>query len=285
MVTNQFQNHLLNLPKGVEVHITLGDLFDAGYIPSATLLDAIITYQTAAMDNPGTKFFILQGNHDINKELNKKSAFHVLAHVLEPLLNVKVITKETYLPELDTIFLPWQPKTSATEAISSLPPAKNAITHFDMEGTPNSMPQEEFKARGVETVFNGHIHRPEAVNKDGITYHLIGSMQPYAFDQDPDGRLYVKISLQEFKENPEKYKDKVIKIELQEGEEFSSHDFDCLALSVVRSENRKNTTDINPEAVNFDIYELLKLGMEKRDVDLTVMEEVLNLWSRRSSSM
>jgi hypothetical protein len=75
----------------------------------------------------------------------------------------------------------------------------------------------------------GHVHQPRALQRDGIEIVNVGSMQPYGHGEGEE--LYVTIELDQFKSDPDQYRDKCVRIRLKEGEHID-FEVDCLQVQV-----------------------------------------------------
>jgi hypothetical protein len=65
-----------------DVHINLGDLLDRPVVPYDVIVRAARIYAQAAQHRPETQFLILQGNHDVSRDLERVSAFDVFAEIV-----------------------------------------------------------------------------------------------------------------------------------------------------------------------------------------------------------
>jgi hypothetical protein len=68
-----------------------------------------------------------------------------------------------------------------------------------------------------------------ACARDGLEINNVGSLQAYGHGEGED--LYVTIDLDQFKSNPDQYRDKCVRIRLKEGE-LIDFEVDCLRLQV-----------------------------------------------------
>ncbi len=73
-----------------DVHINLGDLLDRPVVPYDVIVRAARIYAQAAEDQPETQFLILQGNHDVSRDLERVSAFDVFAEIVWGIRNIRI---------------------------------------------------------------------------------------------------------------------------------------------------------------------------------------------------
>ena len=126
---------------------------------------------------------------------------------------------------------------SATELANQLTVNCNylaAFGHYDLtsHGSDfNLVPTEVFAALKIPTVYTGHIHRAQTIERHGVTVHAVGSMQPYAHGEQAEGDLlYQTLTLDEFNaRNPEDFLDVNLRI-LLKGDEVFDTQLDCLSL-------------------------------------------------------
>jgi len=213
--------------------IIMGDLFDKYSVPENLVLD------TAEILNEATKWkkiYVLKGNHDGTRDSVRKGSFDVL----ERLCPKVVFVKGVYEIQLENGYLAlfgYDAFKSATELANQLTVNCNylaAFGHWDLtsHGSDfNLVPTEVFAALKVPTVYTGHIHKAQTIERHGVTVHAVGSMQPYAHgEQAEDDLLYQTLTLDEFNaRNPEDFLDVNLRI-LLKGDEVFDQQVDCLSL-------------------------------------------------------
>jgi hypothetical protein len=286
----EFKRHLNDLEIG-DVHVCMGDLFDAFSVDEAVVLRAADIYIQAAHDNDGVEYFILRGNHDAVRDADKKSSFDVFAALVADVENITVVSERAVV-QGDYLFCPWHPFKAAKEIVveAGRGPQTVAFGHWDLrefgEENPNKVPLVALVARGIKLAITGHEHTPcdTTFKTPGGEIRVIGtgSMLPYSHGEDPHGAVYVTKTLAEVLADPTLYKDKCLRVLLATGEELP--EVDCLQLT------SKKIDDLTPDAVEvslaeFDFEALFKAVFEEAGVDTVTTNEVWGFYqSLRSAS-
>lgn len=233
MIWSQFVSEV-NKTHTTDYFIHLGDVFDKPYVSYDLIANTATVFNQAARKNPKTTFVILKGNHDLTRNLERLSAFDLFAKLLTE-KNIVVVDTHRVLGEF--AFFPYNPvKEAATCAQElDLTGVKIAFGHCDTNGfgsDHNVVPTKVLAAKGVTTVYTGHVHKPEVFTRDGVTVNVVGSMQPYAFGEQVDDTLYVEHTLETLKKAGD-LRDKVVRVTLQP-DELLEDEVDCLQLVVKR---------------------------------------------------
>lgn len=213
--------------------IVMGDLFDTYSIPDELTLWVSETLNEAAQ---WKEVYVLRGNHCVSRDAEKRGSFDVL----ERLCPKVVFVKGVYEIQLENGYLAlfgYDAFKSATELANQLTVNCNylaAFGHYDLtsHGSDfNLVPTEVFAALKIPTVYTGHIHRAQTIERHGVTVHAVGSMQPYAHGEQAEGDpLYQTLTLDEFNaRNPEDFLDVNLRI-LLKGDEVFDTQLDCLSL-------------------------------------------------------
>ena len=213
--------------------IIMGDLFDKYSVPESLVLWAADKLNEAA---EWKKIYVLRGNHDLSRDEEKRGSFDVL----EKLCPNVVFVKGVWEIQLENGYLAlfgYDAFKSATELANQLTVNCNylaAFGHYDLtsHGSDfNLVPTEVFAALKIPTVYTGHIHRAQTIERHGVTVHAVGSMQPYAHGEQAEGDpLYQTLTLDEFNaRNPEDFLDVNLRI-LLKGDEVFDTQLDCLSL-------------------------------------------------------
>ena len=213
--------------------IIMGDLFDKYSVPERLVLWAADKLNEAA---EWKKIYVLRGNHDLSRDEEKRGSFDVL----EKLCPNVVFVKGVWEIQLENGYLAlfgYDAFKSATELANQLTVNCNylaAFGHYDLtsHGSDfNLVPTEVFAALKIPTVYTGHIHKRQTIERHGVTVHAVGSMQPYAHGEQAEGDLlYQTLTLDEFNaRNPEDFLDVNLRI-LLKGDEVFDTQLDCLSL-------------------------------------------------------
>ena len=214
--------------------IVMGDLFDKYSVSENIVLDVAETLNAAT---EWKKVYVLRGNHDSTRDSVRKGSFDVL----EKLCPKVVFVKGIYEIQLENGYLAlfgYDAFKSAAELANQLTANCNylaAFGHYDLtsHGSDfNLVPTEVFAQLKIPTVYTGHIHRAQTIERHGVTVHAVGSMQPYAHgEQAEDDLLYHTLTLEEFNQAVEviNFENTNLRI-LLKGDEVFDTQLDCLSL-------------------------------------------------------
>ena len=213
--------------------IIMGDLFDKYSVPESLVLWTADKLNEAAR---WKEIYVLRGNHDLSRDEEKRGSFDVLERLCPKVVFVKGVW-EIQLENGYLALFGYDAFKSATELANQLTVNCNylaAFGHYDLtsHGSDfNLVPTEVFAALKIPTVYTGHIHRAQTIERHGVTVHAVGSMQPYAHGEQAEGDLlYQTLTLDEFNaRNPEDFLDVNLRI-LLKGDEVFDTQLDCLSL-------------------------------------------------------
>jgi DNA repair exonuclease SbcCD nuclease subunit len=255
-----------------DFHINLGDLLDRPVVPYDVIVRAARIYARAAQHHPETQFLVLQGNHDVSRDLERISAFDVFAEIVWGMPNVRVVREPIVIDGL--LLVPFDPVTPTAELIEELGTAAEiAVGHWDIDGfgdNHNLIPTKLLAEMGVMRAFTGHVHKPDRFTRDGVDVVVVGSLQPFSHGEGP---MYVTLSLAEAREvDPAAIRDKCVRIQLQPGETYDL-EIDCLQLTLQRLSSEEE-----PEAVtlgDFDMAALFGQAFDQAGVSVDLRAAVL----------
>lgn len=213
--------------------IIMGDLFDTYSIPDELTLWVSETLNEAVQ---WKKVYVLRGNHCVSRDAEKRGSFDVL----EKLCSNVIFVKKVYEIQLENGYLAlfgYDAFKSAAELAGQLTEGLNylaAFGHWDLtsHGSDfNLVPTEVFATLKTPTVYTGHIHKAQTIERHGVTVHAVGSMQPYAHGEQAEGDpLYQTLTLEQFNlADPESFHNVNLRI-LLKGDERFTEQVDCLSL-------------------------------------------------------
>lgn len=273
MVWKDFENSVLNCK--TKIHIQVGDLFDSFIVPPEVVLRAAEVYKQAPK---GITYVVLRGNHDASRDTNKKSSFDIFCELVSECSNVKVVKDEPCTLG-EYAFIPWHPFISSQEQSLDLKGKYEAVFgHFDLESfggsDHNLLPYDELRTL-TSTVVTGHIHTPSDSIRNGLRVVVTGSMQPYSHGEDPEGKLYVTVTIDEVLKVPEEFINKNVRLLVKPGDEVP--ELDCLSLILKNSETAEDTEegDIEVEFEDFDMDRLFNVCLKDNNVTQEVSEKIL----------
>lgn len=250
--------------------VMVGDLFEK---PICSLKDAFTAYQMvlgAAEAQPHRDFIMMAGNHDVSPQQDNPGAFDILKLFDGMLSNLFIVT--TPFVWNDIAFFPWQWDRTALEQLEDVRGQQfdMAVGHWDLVAydenhTEHLCPAAELKAMGAKEIYSGHWHIKGDYWVDGVTVHCTGSMQPMTHAEDPDGNLYVTLSLEEYEDaDPETLKDKYVRV-VVEGDAEVDALADCLGFKVQRK-SAPEWDDGGVEVGEFKVTDIIQKNLEKHKV-------------------
>lgn len=251
-----------------ELNICVGDLFDHPFVAFSVVLDAARAYHEAAAASPSTTFVVLAGNHDIPRNTETVGAFDIFSALMAPLKNVVVLTKPAVIDEV--ALFPWEWTRTAEEQVADVQGQKfhTVVGHWDLEsfGGDDSHICPTHLFDNDVNIYSGHYHLAGDYVVGGRTVHCTGSMQPYTHAEDPEGKMYVTLTLDEALARDD-LSEKCVRILLNKGQELPT-DLDCLALTAKRV-----SEDVAPEDLNIEGFNWSNILTEKMaDVPTHVVE-------------
>lgn len=263
----QMEKFKAELATDCDVNIMVGDLFDHPQVSMQVILDAVDAVEDAAKARPRTQFFMMAGNHDRSRQLNTVGAWEIFRRMVEGrhdnLLVVDTVDK------CETIaFVPWEWGKPVAQAIEGRFPEVDeeivhVVLHHDLESfggddsylVPTKLIKRLFP--NVETIVTGHWHLEGDYKVDGIDVTCTGSLEPYSHAEDPNGEMYVTLTLEQFEErDPDELKDKCVRILLREGEELPT-ELDCAALTAKRIVDGDDSESVAERLGAFDWQSIL----------------------------
>jgi DNA repair exonuclease SbcCD nuclease subunit len=265
MQWRDFESSLMDVAHNT-LHVCMGDLFDTRIVPYSVVLRAAERYRHAAERNPDCTYVVIVGNHDDSRDTEQKTAFDVFSRLVEP-FGVICISEIPHIFE-PYVVIPWSPVFTAAEMVEKwahlIKGQRVAFGHWDVTGGgDNLVPTKQLKALGIETVVTGHDHLRRELKIDDVDVVVTGSMQPYSHAEDPDGDLYVTMTLDEIAEHPpEFFSNKCVRVRLAPGEALPQ--LDCLQIGTQYDEVEENAQDVAFEA--FDMEALFQQACEEAEV-------------------
>lgn len=278
MVFEDFRKQVLT-PK-VDLHVCLGDLFDKAVIPYDILLKAAEVYLQAAIENPDCDYVVLRGNHDIYRDLTRKSAFDVFEQLVSGYDNIHIV-KDRAVRIDDYAFVGFSVAHKAADLLTDdLKGCHTLCGHYDVESfggdDHNLVPTARAAELGIKTIFTGHVHKPHRFERDGVEVVVNGSMQPFAHGEEVSDKLYVTLTPAELAmKSPDYLRNRCVRVlGVPEGE------VDCLQLTI----KRDKTDDADAPTVSmgdFNILELFKQSFEEAAVPPPLQEIMLHEYQSR----
>jgi predicted phosphodiesterase len=245
----------------VDMVVMVGDLFDKPFVPLPVINDAVSSVVGAAMSRPDVHFVFLAGNHDKSRQVGVKGAWELFSVAVGWLKNVTVLDYPALIAGV--AFYPWEWGRSAQEQAEDFgkQSADIAIGHWDLMsfGGDDShiCPTHELLAQLNDDVmiYSGHYHDAGEFMVDEVPVTCTGSMQPYTHAEDPDGNLYVTLTVEEALARDD-LKDKCVRILLEPGEDMP--DLDCLQLTQKRVDAEQEEIEIHQVGIGaFDLHAVL----------------------------
>jgi DNA repair exonuclease SbcCD nuclease subunit len=258
-----FEASLFNL-EGAHVHVCMGDLFDRWAVPYEVIWRCAAVYREAHRKRPGVRYVVLQGNHDASKDLTKVSAFKIFTGLVDSFVTV-VRDEPLRLRDLGLTFIPWDPVINAAEMVEKhkdlIAGSTAVFGHWDIVAvgeTSNLLPVDLLHTGcNVEWIITGHEHTRRMLKYNDRPVVVTGSMQPYSFAEDTEGKLYVTHTLDEVKAalaaDADAFAWKNLRIQLKAGETLTET-INCLQLKLVPAD----AADEEQESVGEVEFEVFK---------------------------
>lgn len=230
----QFAQFEACLQTDAEIHVQMGDLFDKMQVPYAVVWSAAQAYWKVAGSD--TKYVVIRGNHDASRDADRVSAFQIFAELVRP-YGILVVDNEPVRIG-DEVFIPWHPFINARDMVLQnedlIRGAHTVYGHWDVVmGQDNQLPAGELRALGVKLAVTGHDHTPRLEKLQGLEVLVTGSMQPYSHGEDPNGNIYVTLSLTDLLKDLDAVKNKCVRLVLEPTEQLDIP-VDCLQLQIQR---------------------------------------------------
>lgn len=262
-----------------DVIIMVGDLFEKPICSLQDLFSILSLILTTAQANPTRTYVMMAGNHDISAQRDDKGAFDILNlfHGLVP--NLIIAMKPTLVGRIGVF--PWEWDRTALEQLEDAKDweMKVAVGHWDLVAyhdmhDDHMCPAEELVAMGVEEIYSGHWHVPGEYKVAGHVVHCTGSMQPMTHAEDPEGKLYVTLTLEEYEAaDPEKLKNKYVRVRIEDGEEVDRLE-DCLGFKVQKIKTDTTGPEPQVQMEGFKMAEVMKKSFEKHGVPQKVRQHI-----------
>lgn len=256
MQFEQFERELLT---DCDLNVQMGDIFDKMVVPYTVIAKTVAAYRAALAARPDTTFALLRGNHDADRDLDRVSAFDILCQILEPMgvICAKDEPRTLSFGDYSICLMPWHPVFSAEEMVEKYKPSVFDIDlvcgHYDVVTVDdhfNRCPAKSLQALGVKAIATGHDHLKRIEMVDGVPVEVVGSMQPYSHAEDPEGTLYVTLSLADATDGRD-LTNKCVRILLQPGETLDQP-IDCLQLTLKRERAEAEEVEADFEAFDLD---------------------------------
>ena len=228
----------------VDFNISVGDLFDHPHVGYKVALEVAELYLKAAEALPNTNFYVMAGNHDLPRNLGVVGAFDAFEEIVAGRFpNLIVVRRATQVSPFLALF-PWEWNKSAAEQVveigSPLDDDFNrgvAVGHWDLQsygGDDTHMaPTSMLHVKGWTQLYSGHYHTEGDYTVNGHVVHCTGSMEPYSHGEDPEGKIYVTLTLDEATDGRD-LSEKCVRVILSEGEELPD-DLDCMAITAIKA--------------------------------------------------
>lgn len=226
----------------VDYNISVGDLFDHPHVSYKVVLEVAELYLEAAKQTPDTTYLVMAGNHDLPRNLGTVGAFDAFEEIVSGRYpNLLVARRPTWISDAKLILFPWVWDRSAEE-MAPIPgmtvfQGYTAIGHWDLQsygGDDSHMaPTQALHDLGITEIYSGHYHTEGDYTVNGHVVHCTGSMEPYSHGEDPEGKIYVTLTLAEATDGRD-LTEKCVRVILADGQELPD-DLDCMALTAIKA--------------------------------------------------
>lgn len=257
----------------VDLIIIMGDLFDKFQVSNEVIMKFVrLTHEVHYEGMP--KVYVLMGNHDVTRNVNLISSFDLVSN-MNVARNFEFVSVNT-LVGTDILLCPYNAFVHTSELFGPLKDLKYSAIFghwdtisFDDIGH-NLLPY--FMAENTPLIVTGHEHTPkEWTLPNGTRIIVTGSMLPYSHAEDPEGKLYVTLSVEEFLKDPAAYKDMCVRLLVEDGEELPEQ-IDVLQLTV-KHVTKEQQEEINVSLEEFSMKKLFTEAMTKFNVSEETIEK------------
>lgn len=280
----QMKQFMDELMKKADVTVMVGDLFDTFLVSNELLVETYNIIKYAATHNPDRFFILMSGNHDISRDAEVTSSFHLLRLLLKDEKNITVAMETMELEHVRVgkfLVCPYSEFNSAAQEVE--PYSGNnysyVVGHWDtmpIAGPHNLVPLDAL-FQMTDIVVTGHIHTPSTTIIDNKTLHQTGSMQPYSHGEDATGEVYVTETIEQVEArlaiDPKHYHDKCLRLVV--GKLETIPEIDCLQLTVKTVDGAAPTAQVVMEKFSFKelFFESLKETEVPEDIIKKYWEE------------
>lgn len=274
-----FQDFKERLNSGSEeVVIMVGDLLEKPLCSLQDLYEILRMILDACKSNPNRLFIMMAGNHDVSAQDKVKGGFDILNLFNGLVPNLRIVMEPEVIKGI--ALLPWQWHRSALSQLEDIRGKifDYAIGHWDLvkydeSNTDHLCPALQLHEMGAKQIFSGHWHIPGLYTIDGVSVTCTGSMQPMTHAEDPDNKLYVTMSVQEYEDtDPETLKNKYVRVLAEKDEEVTELP-DCLGFKIQRFKTEIDSdTEISFEG--FKVSDVVSKNLIKFEVPEDVSKEI-----------
>lgn len=275
LLFNDFREKLL---EGSEpILIVVGDLFEKPICSLQDLHETIQILLCAAAVRPERTFFIMCGNHDISPQSQSYGAFHILYTMNGIVPNLRFVMKPMVCEGI--AMFPWEWGRTALEQLKDVSGEEfdTAVGHWDLVAydenhTEHLCPAKELTEMGAKAIYSGHWHIAGDYKVNGVTVHCTGSMQPMTHAEDPSGKMYVTLTLEEYEAtDPETLKNKYVRVQLDEADVVEPLS-DCLGFKLQRRLKLGENPDEEVQVDSFSAKDIIQKNLFKHDVPQDVSD-------------
>lgn len=241
--------------------IMVGDLFEKPICNLQDLYTILNMILTAARQAPERHFVMMAGNHDISPQADTRGAFDILGLFDSFVPNLTIAITPMVIDGV-AIF-PWEWDRTAAEQLADVEGQDfdYAVGHWDLvlydeNHADHICPAKALTEMGAKEIYSGHWHVAGEYKIENVIVQCTGSMQPMTHAEDPDGKMYVTMTLEEYNEtDPDTLKDKYVRVQIMKGEEVDDLP-DCLGFKTLTLEAQMATDDAGPAEVSLDGFKV-----------------------------
>ena len=262
--------------------IIMGDLFDTYSIPDELTLWVSETLNEAVQ---WKEIYVLRGNHCVSREVEKRGSFDVLERLCPAVVFVKQVYEVVLLKNSAgrIALFGYDAFKSAAELAETLTPDLNylaAFGHYDLNphGSDfNVVPTEVFSRFNINTVYTGHIHKAQTIERHGVTVHAVGSLQPYAHGEELEGEtLYQTLHKNEVEDllaqNENHFEDVNLRVLVASGGSWVEAVPNCLSFQVkILAADDSDLSDLEVGYEEFSTTNILNKNLVGVSENLTAL--------------
>jgi DNA repair exonuclease SbcCD nuclease subunit len=255
--------------------ICIGDLFDSPRIRFDHALRAIDIIIQHAQSHPDKKYIFIAGNHDISPN-NIIGAFELLELATRLVENVYIIRRPTTLCNIN--FFPWEWGKTALEQLDDIHMwTDTAVGHWDLVdyggSTDHLCPADSLKEKGVKRIVSGHWHLAGTYTVGDTDVECTGSMQPMTHAEDPEGKMYVTLTAEEYEaSDPDSFANKYVRVTGDKGISVTPPPT-CLGFKI-QTQAKEQEEQERVTLGDFDIDKIIAKQLKAHEVPQEVQKEI-----------
>lgn len=301
------------LKRDVPYTFVVGDLLHKIRISNNALYQLITIIEEVSKEKPHQQIYILNGNHDMAKEVDRVSSFQLLEKYFNALdlKNLHLVSTHSAdniirIPEKDLLiycshYNPFESLDTELESLGLLLEedlkfgSRIALGHWETIdfGSDHHIDRNvpEIVLKQFNMVITGHEHKPKLSLIEDVPVLTTGSMQPYAFGEEleSESNFYCSLNsasiMKALEENPDIFENSYVRILVQDGDELPP-EFKCLGRTYknvkILKETKESKEDFNESPLSFQVTFLNHLKAITTEENKDILSNIERVYLDRS---